>query len=156
MKRRHLLPRLALGAIVLVAAPAAADAPIDQYEQFDRDTREITDHQTTLVWQRVLAGTPTTLTMAEIACGAFGGRIPTVKELLTLVDEEPHQEYQSSTLVTKMIDAQAFPGTKVDLPYWTSTPAVTAATDDYWTVSFADGVTRPKGKTDTAYVRCVK
>jgi hypothetical protein len=151
MKRR-LLPRLVLG-LALVVIPAAADAPPDQYEQFDRDTPEIHDLHTTLRWQRSVGPSPVTYAQAEIACQGFGGTLPTVKELLTIVDEEPHQEYEGRQIVSKMIDGQAFPSTPIGQPFWTLTPS---GATKYWTVSFADGTTSTVDATGTAYVRCVK
>ena len=124
--KRKLLPRAILAAILL-ALPAAADAPQDQYERFDGDSVTIKDTFTKLEWDRKAvfksdydgaAGNCALLTSLQSS-----GRLPSVKELLTIVDEEPHQEYEFGMLVPKMIDALAFADTPVDLPYWTSTPA---------------------------------
>lgn len=151
MKRRF-LPRLVLG-LGLVVIPAAADAPPDQYQQFDRDTVEIKDLHTTLSWQRVIGAGAVSYLQATAACQTYGGALPTVKELLTIVDEEPHQEYEGRQVVSKMIDGQAFPNTPIDRPFWTVTPSGVTA---HWAVSFADGTSSPRADADVAYVRCVK
>jgi Protein of unknown function (DUF1566) len=160
--RRALLPRVVLVAILLVV-PAAADAPVDQYEQFVRDPsptslKTLRDLHTTLVWQRFILTPLMTAAGARNHCGfTFGaGRVPSVKELLTLVDEEPHTEYDSSQVVTKMIDGQAFPNTPVDQPFWTSSQAPDGKV---WGLSFATGTLvelDPGAAAPSAYVRCLK
>ena len=50
--KRKLLPRAVLAAIVLLALPAAADAPRDQYERFDGDSPTVRDFYTRLEWDR--------------------------------------------------------------------------------------------------------
>lgn len=81
--------------------------------------------------------------------------MPSIKELLTILDEEPHTEYEFSKVVSKMIDALAFPDTPVDLPYWSST-LVPGTADKYWTLSFKTGLMEARLKTDKAYARCVR
>ncbi len=160
MKRS--LRLLAFAALALVTLPVAADAPrgdatrLAQYEAFVRDTPEINDNYTKLSWERFATRQLRTYAAAETACTTnFGGRLPTVKELLTIVDEDPHQEYEFGKTVTKAIDQLAFGSyTGVDKPYFSSTP--TGTTDEVWGVSFADGTMVRLKKTDQAYARCVK
>jgi hypothetical protein len=152
--RRKLLPRTVFGLLLLVV-PAAADAPADQYDPFLRDAVTLTDHWTTLTWYRAVESRAS-VDLAAAYCNTLphtgaAPTLPTVKELLTIVDEEPHQEYVGHDIVSKMIDGYAFPNTPVDAPYWTSTPA---SAGGYWTVNFATGVTAPSS--GPAYVRCVK
>ncbi len=156
---KRILPRALLAGIVLFVVPAAADAPRDQYERFDGDSPTVRDFYTRLEWDRrgVLgnvtfvgaSGGCTTLVSLENV-----GRLPTVKELLTIVDEEPHDEYEFGKLVLKTIDQQAFSDTPADLPYWTSTPA--PGTDMFWTVSFQTGKMEPRARTAKANARCVR
>jgi hypothetical protein len=152
--KRALPAKIAFGVLLLVV-PAAADAPADQYDPFDRTDVAITDHFTSLTWVRAVQRTAfTTEKDAETYCKNIGAFVPTVKDLLTIVDEEPHQEYEGRSIVTKMIDAYAFPDTPVDAAYWTSTPAGANA---HWTVDFRTGVTAKVSEPSTgAYVRCVK
>lgn len=155
--KRKLLPRAVLVA-VLLALPAAADAPQDQYDRFDGDSVTIKDTFTKLEWDRK-GVFKSTYDGAAGNCALIGslqssGRLPSVKELLTIVDEEPHQEYEFGMLVPKMIDALAFADTPVDAPYWTSTPA--PGTDMFWTVSFKTGLMAPLAKTASGNARCVR
>lgn len=170
MKKRKALPRLVLGAILL-ALPAAADAPRNppQYAQFLADTSTITDNFTKLQWERRPAVTDpdAMLGQAKIRCAALSltifksppggpGRLPTLKELLTILDEAPHNEYEFGAVVPKMIDQLAFAGTPVDMPYWSSTPA-SASGDMVWTLNFRTGEMKAVSTTSgTAHVRCVR
>jgi hypothetical protein len=155
--------RVALG-VLAVALPATADAPKGQYGQFDKDSTEIEDRQTTLVWDRGQVIKQVNPVQAQGYCDstvfpANNGRVPTVKELLTLVDEDPHTEYDSKFKppnVQKNIDQLAFADNKspVDKPYWTSTPGINAG--EWWTVDFSTGKTLPRPATEPLYVRCVR
>ena len=80
--------RLATVPIVLALAvtPVMADAPPDQYSPFVRTDNIIQDRFTGLTWQRAISGPSP---HAAATC-PIGYHLPTVKELLTLVDEEPH------------------------------------------------------------------
>lgn len=148
--RRRVLPRAILF-VLAIGLPTWADADSDQYEPFNRQNARITDHYTRLVWERRVG---VSSKYAAVTCPT-GTRLPTLKELLTLVDETPHTEYTSSgTLETKMIDRDAFPDTPVDVPYWTSSPEKSGA---YFTVDFASGMTAAGLSTaDERRYRCVR
>ena len=165
MKKRNALPRLVLGAILL-ALPAAADAPRNppQYAQFLADTSTITDNFTKLQWERrPMVSDPAAIwSQGNLRCPSLTalfkapgglGRLPTLKELLTLLDEEPHNEYEFGAVVPKMIDQLAFAGTPVDLPYWSSTPAGSGM---YWALSFKTGLMMALPEASGANVRCVR
>ncbi|CAN5818967.1 hypothetical protein BH11MYX4_BH11MYX4_68100 [soil metagenome] len=151
-------------AILAVALPATADAPETQYRQFDQDAAEIEDLKTTLVWDRKRGINHADPGAAQIYCDttvfpANNGRVPTVKELLTLVDEDPHKEYSSAfkpPYVQKNIDQLAFAdnNSPVDKPYWTSTPGPNPG--DWWTVDFKTGKTAIRTTSEGLYVRCVR
>jgi hypothetical protein len=160
--RRNLLLsrrwRIALG-ILAIALPATADAPQLQYDQFDSDADEVTDHFTGLVWDRRRVQ-KNTQAGGQIYCSATifpgSGRLPTVKELLTIVDEQPHEAYDTTfnpPVVLKSIDQQAFPKAPTKDPYWTSTPAPGGK---FWTVEFTTGTTEPRAATETLNARCVR
>jgi hypothetical protein len=157
MMKRKLLPRAILAAILLTL-PAAADAPQDQYARFDGDSATIMDTFTKLEWDRKAVfksnydGAAGNCALLSSLLSA--GRLPSVKELLTILDEEPHQEYEFGMLVPKMIDALAFADTPVDFPYWTSTPA--PGVDMFWTVSFKTGLMTAQAKTAQGNARCMK
>ncbi len=147
-------------ATALVAFPASADAPPDQYERFDGDSQSIKDNFTRLEWGRRSVYANVSFGAAQADCEfafSFGpvGRLPTLKELLTIFDEEPHTEYEFGALVVKHIDAVAFADTPATLPYWSSTP-VTSET--VWALSFANGRMEPvaTGAGGRGNARCVR
>lgn len=152
---------LVLGAAAVVSAiarPAGARAPKLQYDQFDGSSSEIKDTKTGLTWDRFKVK-KLTLDGADLYCGSTvfpsaGGRLPTVKELLTLVDEEPHAAYENLKYVDKAIDPSAFPEPQMptDAPYMTST---TDGKGNVWTVEFTAGTTKLLPATTTLNVRCV-
>jgi hypothetical protein len=154
------LPHVVVAALLFVV-PAAADAPATQYERFDQDSATIKDSFTKLEWDRngVIRGVSEDV--ADAGCSFVAslentGRLPTVKELLTIVDESPHNEYDFKSVVAKFYDQGAFDGTPIDLPYWTSTPAASAGVDMFWTVDFGTGLMHPLAKTGKANARCVR
>jgi hypothetical protein len=166
MKRsRKLLPRAVLAVLVLLVVPAAADAPRDppQYDRFDGDTVTIKDLRTKLEWDRRAILTGKTLPAAFDYCrnlttlkgpGTIVGRLPSIKELLTILDEQPDIQYEFGNFVTKHIDAPAFGESPVDLPYWSSTPA--PGTNMFWTLSFNTGLMEAKPSSGSAHTRCVR
>jgi hypothetical protein len=152
-----------LAGVAAIAATARADAPSDQYGLFNMTVETIQDLRTSLVWQRLRNTVPPLSTFAGAAAyckalalpsSATGWRVPSYKELLTIVDESPHLEYENGNLVSKAIDRSAFLGTLTDFPYWTSSLYAKDRTYAY-VVNFRDG--RPASQTlaQTAYVRCV-
>lgn len=144
---------------ILVAVPVAADqepgAPPGQYENFDWQARRIKDKKTGLVWERSVSASPVDFATAQVTCTG-GTRLPTLKELLTLVDEQPHLDYDLAinANVRKYIDPQAFGDeTPVDKGYWTSSMQGSLKA---WTVNFKTGETDQVDLGDTRYVRCVR
>ncbi len=160
--RRYLLPI----ALFLVALPAGATAPSDQYEPFDRQVVVIVDQKTGLTWERNLdSGSHNAVSIngtydqMAFACptqlSGGGGRIPTIKELLTLLDEAPYAQQIKGKIVATYIDSYAFQNMAVDKPFWSSTPVV-GTTDQVWTLDFGTGDMRATPKTANAAVRCVR
>jgi len=149
---------------------ASADAPKEQYGVFDGTNPTVYDQQTHLEWQRWPerwltpdggagdAGSNGTIRtsqgLATQRCAAFGPgwRLPTVKELQTLVDEEPHRLYDAGAITYRWVDRNAFPETERE-PYWTS-----STTNDgrIWTVHFGTGKPMAVQPSDTHFGRCVK
>lgn len=121
----------------------------DQRYISDASANTVTDRGTGLVWQRLVT---TKVAWADAAqqCAA-GFRLPTVKELLTLVDTTRYAPSFPS----------AFPDFTVGLndtkSFWTSTvyPSAFSTTNTY-VVRFADGVTQAGKQSDSYWVRCVK
>jgi Protein of unknown function (DUF1566) len=157
---RRLRATLAASAIAGLATLARADAPSDQYNLFNGGSDVIKDQRTALSWQRVASPTPVDQDAAFAACAALslslttGWRVPSYKELLTLVDEAPHTEYENGQLVAKAIDPDAFPGTAIDHAYWTSSPYAGVPNNAY-TVSFDTGLPAAEDTLHSNYVRCV-
>ncbi|HLK37242.1 MAG TPA: DUF1566 domain-containing protein [Polyangiaceae bacterium] len=143
-----------------VALSARADAPPDQYELFGSAATEIQDHYTGLVWERTPAMQPFTYRDALARCAGLslgsrpsGWRVPSYKELLTLVDERPRTTYPAGVPVTTAIDFNAFSAT-IQAPYWTSSIDPNAPGSAF-AVDFTDGRGRTEDLTVGLYVRCV-
>ena len=159
--RRSLGSVLAVAAIVIVGGVVKADAPTGQYFAFERDTSCISDTFTKLTWMRKpLPGTssaPATYTWhaAAQACANLDlavptpWRLPSLNELETLVDDQPHPEGGNYIA----IDVNAFPGTPGS-SFWTSSIAQESPTRG-WTVEFGLGTTNPEAIVNPYYVRCV-
>ncbi len=144
----------ALGLLVSVGA-ASARAPIDQYAQFDNSESEITDLKTGLRWQRSTDAVTRTVAQAAAYCQARGGRLPTYKELLSIVDESCLPVFVDGKLVTSCIDADAFPERPTG-SFWTSTPASSSPRANY-AVAFGSGLAATFSIEDVGLrVRCVK
>jgi hypothetical protein len=149
------------GAVAL-ASLARADAPSDQYDFFNSNNDVIHDAQTGLYWQRYASSTTVTWDGAFTVCSSLsldaytmGWRVPSYKELLTIVDEVPHTEYEGGGLVSKALDSHAFPGAEVvTAAYWTSS-TYPADSGSAYSVDFENGVPQQEVKSHLLYVRCV-
>ncbi len=121
------------------------------------DTDEVTDTRTGLVWQAGDSGVLGGLEDGEAYCAALtlnghAWRLPSIKELVTLVDENP-----PISDVSPAIDTAHFPGTAERDPYWSSSPFTAwqlDAGEPQWVINFLDGFTQ-YGK-DQARSRCVR
>jgi Protein of unknown function (DUF1566) len=145
--------------LALLSATSRASAPAGRYTI---SGGTVYDTKTKLTWQQTTSsgtytwGSASTAGTAQNACaGVDGGswRVPTVGELLTIVD----YSYSASgpPCTTPLIDPTAFPGTACDTPYWTSTPVANSTPQLAWFVGFSDGNTNNDAPTTTNYVRCV-
>jgi hypothetical protein len=108
------------------------------------------DRATYLTWQRGLLA-PLRWLDALAACEALtlGGfddwRLPTLKELLTVIDE---------VALNPSADIVAFPDTPAQW-YWASSAGL-GPPDYAWTVSFTDGYCTPAAVDELYLVRCVR
>jgi hypothetical protein len=140
---------LAALALVALASPARAAAPAGRYTT---TIDAVTDTKTGLVWQRAVPNATFTWQSALAYCqnlrlgGAGGYRLPTVKELATLVDE--------TASAAPAIDATAFPSTAAAF-FWSSTPLVDAP-GKAWGVHFQKGNATTTTTPTTSRLRCVK
>lgn len=108
----------------------------------------VQDTLTGLVWQQQPSPTTMTWAAAQTYCSNAGSgfRLPTLKELLSLVD--------LTVTVGATINQTAFPNTQGE-GYWTSTP-YTGASSTAWFVYFATGRSLGNIVTGSERVRCVR
>jgi hypothetical protein len=168
-------PRLVLASCAVLASVALAiavqaDAPPDQYAIFQAQTPTIKDMHALLEWERfpennLLTGDAgadggmwaekQTFADATDRCQRLGGgwRLPTVKELLTIIDEEPHQVYFDGGTPYIYVDRNAFPTAKPET-YWSS--SASTINNQVWTVDFGTGQTQPDNGIVPHLNRCVR
>jgi hypothetical protein len=151
------LARFGPAAIVLaLTIPAIASAPLDQYATFNSFDTTIADKQTGLEWQRDDA-TAASWDDADAYCASLTlrgarWRLPSVKELQTLVDEQLSQRYIDGVGVRPFaIDLEAFPATPSGA-FWAWPKSGVSA----WIVDFSSGEAKTFGASNAANVRCVR
>jgi len=105
----------------------------------------VIDTQERLTWYPVL-DKKFTWEEAQKECEKMGCRLPTSKELFSLVDHSKHQP---------AIDKEIFPDTKFDDWYWTSTPCAWSPSGA-WYVSFYYGSVFGDVRDGNGYVRPVR
>jgi hypothetical protein len=79
-----------------------------------------------------------------------------MKELLTIVDETPHYEFEGIVNQAKMIDVNAFPRSPTDAEYWSSSIVANTSGAEGWVVKFRTGENGQQGVNLPGYVRCVR
>jgi hypothetical protein len=148
------LTKVGTAVVALVCAvavpPVQAAAPPGRYTT---GTGTVQDTKTKLIWQQPAAPSTMTWAAAKTYCagigatlGGSGWRLPTIKELQTLVD--------ASASSGVAIDATYFPKTPT-IGFWSSTPA--SATPSYaWLLLFFNGGEGQADKAQTFQVRCVR
>jgi len=144
---------LAAAVLVALALGGAADAaaPAGRYTSA---SGTVTDTKTRLVWQQTVSTQKQNWSNAKTYCagldstlGGSGWRMPTVKELLTVVDYS--QTFPS-------IDATAFPSTPADR-FWSSSLASFQPGVTPYIVKFDIGaVDGSADQSNLFYVRCVR
>jgi hypothetical protein len=147
----------AVAALLLIAGASHADAPAGRYEILVSGT--VYDTKTKLTWQQAIPqtgsyswGSPSTPGTAQSYCAALdlggaGWRLPTVGELLTLVD-------YTQAGGSSMIDPTFFPNTPPSA-FWSSTPAA-GSSSVAWYVYFLYGYSYVVAASGMGYVRCVR
>ncbi|MBL9039684.1 MAG: DUF1566 domain-containing protein [Archangium sp.] len=132
--------------VALLAFAAEAGAPPGRYTL---EAERVRDTTASLTWQRAASG-PMAFSDAQAACAGAspsGWRLPTIKELQTLVDYR-------AVPPAPAIDAAAFPSTPGEA-FWSSTPLLGSAST-VWVVDFATGVTATAATSAMGRVRCVR
>jgi hypothetical protein len=121
----------------------ARETPTSRYE---RDSSfGVNDVLTGLVWEEPSSFLELDFAGAEAYCAELGARVPSMKELQTLVDRGR---------VSPSIDVDRFPDTP-SAPFWTSS-LVAGNPDLAWSVSFELGRSDQSGVTSEFSVRCVR
>ena len=117
------------------------------------ETTMVKDPTTNLLWEDTKHTTKEKLTQYEaktycesLKIGEIAGwRLPTLKELLTIVD---YSRAEPAIL-------KEFNQVESDTLYWSSTPYV-GSKDEFWGVKFEDGSTDGASGNYDRYVRCVR
>lgn len=113
----------------------------------------VQDNKTGLTWQQVASAAGITWDQAQAHCASLtlngsGWRVPSVKELMTLVD------FGVVPGSGPTVDTTAFPNAPVDF-YWSSTP-VAGSPGSAWFVNFYYGSADTHAVSDAHVVRCVR
>jgi hypothetical protein len=111
------------------------------------DDQSVRDTLTKLVWQRQASATSMNWADAKTYCANAGLRLPTVKELLSIVDLTVPSPGPT-------IDQKAFPSTPASY-FWTSSPYA-GSSGDAWGVYFFNGYSGYVGVGNSDRVRCVR
>ncbi len=155
-RRRFLDPRWPVGLLLgLWAFAASASAPPGRYTIPGDGT--VHDTKTGLVWQQAAAPGTYTWSQASSYCGGLslpgtGWRLPSVKELMTLVDftVAPPGPTIDSTVFSN--PNQNLPA---QLPFWSSSP-LTGNAYIGWAVDFGVSVPNVSDLTNSGQARCVR
>jgi len=133
--------------VVALTASARANAPAGRYTTA---SGTVYDTKTKLTWQQAVASVTYTWAGAKAYCAGLnlngtGWRLPTIKELQTIVDDSQTKP---------SIDTTAFPSTPADW-FWSSSPL--AGSSSYaWYVYFYLGYTDYGDVFGAVNVRCVR
>jgi hypothetical protein len=148
--------------VLTIASALCADEPVrgtacvfgeaSKPARFELRGDLVIDHRTGLMWTRenVPGGRMDWAAAKKAAAGvAYGGhtdwRLPTVRELLTIVDYERHQP----SINTDVFKCEAS-------WYWTSTPLVSSPGDCAWCVGFSNGDAYWDGQYSSGFVRACR
>jgi hypothetical protein len=148
LRMRRVCSPLIAACVIGASWIVRADAPPDRYT-INTSQGLVTDLRTGLIWQQPANAMQYTWDAATTYCkglsvgGMTGFRIPTLKELMTLVDP---------ARVRPAIDPKAFPNTPLEW-FWTSSNRYSVGTAS---VSFETGGTGYFAGTNRLRVRCVR
>jgi hypothetical protein len=124
-----------------VSRCVAGDVRVAEGTQFTVEGERVVDHVTGLAWERVAAA-PATFADAVARCAALGLRLPSIRELQSIVDENA---------VDPAIDLALFPET-APAGFWSQT----LRGSEPWHVQFLDGQTSADALADELLPsRCV-
>ena len=153
-----ILRRLGALAIIMVTSPRSVDAaaPAGHYvvtAGSGTGNGTVYDTKSKLTWQQTVSSTAHTWADAKTYCagvgvslGGTGWRVPTIKELQSIVD--------LSQTAAPRIDPNAFPATPSG-GFWSSSP-LAGSSSNAWLVYFDDGHTSYYDVPTHSFVRCVR
>lgn len=141
---------VAIFIMFMASLPASGAAPAGHFS-YTATSDVVIDSKTGRVWQRSVSGTKYSWIDAISYCssvaltlGGEGWRLPTTKELLSLIDyAQP---------VPPLVDGGAFPNTPVDR-FWANTPYNKFSSGS---VDYSNGGAYVDLQTATHFVRCVR
>ena len=152
----RVISAIAIMTIINLPTSAEASAPAGRYVVTSGGTNKGTvyDTKTKLTWQQAVqsnytwAGAKTYCAGVGSTLGGSGWRLPTLKELYTIVD--------FSMSDPPRIDASAFPGMPTNAPdyFWSASP-VSGSSSGAWGLDI-QGLPGNFWVDNTAYVRCVR
>lgn len=152
MKSRARGFALAAGALCLFPALVRADAPPSQYKPYLSSDDLIEDTATGYTWVRdeVSAGP---VSPTQIRCRVPSASLPTVRELATLLDNQPKKVLSDGESKDLHIDQNAFPRTQPK-PYWTVS---VGPNGQIFVIDFGTGEVSmvPNVPASKAFVRCI-
>jgi len=152
-----ILRRLGALAVIVATSPRSVDAaaPAGHYvvtPGSGTGNGTVYDSKSKLTWQQTASSTTYTWDAAKTYCagvgtglGGTGWRVPTIKELLSIVD---------FSQTAPAIDPNAFPSTPLRV-FWSSSP-IAGKPSSAWGVDFNDGYPYGPGVSNTYNVRCVR
>jgi|SRR5450759_1331730 len=150
---------LGVTAIVVVASPRSVDAnaPAGHYVVTAGNgtgSGTVYDAKSKLTWQQIVSTSTYKWDAAQTYCsgvgaslGGTGWRLPTIKELQSIVD--------LSQAAYPFIDPNAFPSTP-SATFWSATLSYGSGASYAWVVNFDRGFTTYNNVSGTNNVRCVR
>jgi hypothetical protein len=134
-----------VGLVLAVERAASPGAPPGHYVVL---ATTVTDTKTKLIWQRATSATAVALPTAQTVCSGLGAgwRIPTLKELATLVDVTVSPPGPT-------LDQVAFPGTPAAFT-WSASPSFDTP-GQTWMLDFSTGGAGTDLPAQAHWVRCV-
>jgi hypothetical protein len=149
MKKKNLVCAFALALVIGPHVPTAAAPRCYPTERFKViDDQWVRDTLTSLVWQRQTSATTMKWSEALSYCLNIGLRLPTSRELLSIVD-------LTMSYPDPAIDRKAFPDVSAE-GYWTSTPQADSFAGRAWFINFGEGYLQAEGIAANHRVRCVR
>ena len=150
-------------AIIVVTSPRTVDAaaPAGHYvvtAGSGTGNGTVYDSKSKLTWQQTVSPTTYTWADAKTYCagvgaslGGTGWRVPTIKELLSIVDfSQPAGLYiDTNTFLSTPV------GGKIGLEFWSSSP-LAGSSSDAWSVNFIYGRSDSFHTANAYDVRCVR